>query len=121
MKTKIPFAVSLKSTIIIPKHHLPNYKLTINGSFPDKGSKVMHLAVSWTGLSELFPMLGYLHHALNFLQLNVVTGKSHQTNGVVEKSNLVAENINLKRSKLPHQASITRRLEEPHHSRQEEE
>lgn len=49
MKTKIWFAVSRKSTIKIPKHHLPNYKLTINGSFPDKGSKVMHLAVAWTG------------------------------------------------------------------------
>lgn len=37
-------------------------------------------------------MLGYLHHALNFLQLNMVKGKSHQANGVVVKSNLVAAN-----------------------------
>lgn len=66
-------------------------------------------------------LLGYLHHAFNFLQLNMVKGKSHQTNGVVVKSNLVAANINLKRSKLPHQASVTWRLEEPHHSSQEEE
>lgn len=80
----------------------------------------MHLAVSWIGLSELFPMLGYLHHAVNFLQLNVVKGKSPQTNGVVVKSNLVAANIHLKRSKLPHQASITWRGEDPHHSSQEE-
>lgn len=35
-------------------------------------------------------MLGYLHHALNFLRLNVVKGKSHQANGLVVKSNLVA-------------------------------
>lgn len=66
-------------------------------------------------------MLGYLHHAPNFLWLNVVKGKSHQANGVVVKSNLVAANINLKRPKLPHQASITWRGEEPHHSSQEEE
>lgn len=66
-------------------------------------------------------MLGYLHHALNFLQLNVVKGKGHQTNGVVVKSNLVAANINLKSSKLPHQASVTWRREEPQHSSQGEE
>jgi len=37
-------------------------------------------------------MLGYLHHALNFLQLNMVKGKSHQANSVGVKQNLVAAN-----------------------------
>lgn len=62
-------------------------------------------------------MLGYLHHALNFLWLNVVKGKSHRANGVVVKSNLVAANIILKRPKLPHQASVMWRGEKPHHTK----
>lgn len=50
------------------------------------------------GLSELFPMLGYLHHALNFLQLNMVKGKRHRANSVgVKKIWLLQTNlINLK-------------------------
>jgi len=50
MKIKIQFAASLQSIIKIPNYHLTSYKLTINDSFPDKGSRVMHLTVSQAGV-----------------------------------------------------------------------
>lgn len=46
-------------------------------------------------------MSGYLHHALHFLPLSMVKGKSHQANGVVVKSDLVVENKSWPSEKAP--------------------